>query len=1107
MGSNAQRSQECDNSYTTSVRVGQCLPNRPSVPPMTAPSVPLQCPHTRPPFVCTQSVRLCALFTNTSQKGLKSLMIVKCVDCAEEVKCWTMWWPIVWSLLTAGCVAVMASEEELCPKQCSCLGSLVDCSKRRLTAVPQPIPKWCELLELSYNTLNTIDMNAFIGLKSLFRLDLSHTQMKKLDTNLFINRMTNESENPIQDLKLNNNLLTQFPQLNGLIHLKQLVLHHNNIDSLLNTSTDLYPEIESIDLSNNQLTTIVSNFFANHSSHLNSINLSNNRITSIEKNSFDNLTHLEVLRLSKNRISSVPKELFRKLTALKELDLSRNRLESLEGLVFHGMESLQTLKLRKNQLTNLFDGAFWGLNKIQFLYLDHNNLSSIRKGWLYGLSSLNQLIISHNQIQDIDGDGWEFTSKLSDLDLSNNRIHSITKDTFSRLHSLQYLTLTYNEIAFIDDSAFRLLSALEVLELNHNQISWTIEDSSGSFEGLSRLKTLGLAFNYIKSISKRAFTGLTNLEILDLNDNPIASIQDQSFQWFNNLQELRLNTTDLLCDCTLKWLPIWLKTWSRNHLTTIDAKCKHPKRLLNQSLLVANAEEFICQNYLKPYLIDDFKQSADKPLTALKGDNMTLSCRAASSSPMPMQFQWRKDNQIMNTSVGNLFLETTASVRNGNVTEYTGNLLLTDIQDEDEGRYQCIASNNFGTVYTHKIRINVHVMPAFTKTPSNVTAKAGNTARLECAARGQPMPEISWQKDGGDNFPAAMERRMHVMPSDDVFFIVEVKVSDMGHYTCTATNDAGSQTASAYLNVLEVPTFVRPMSDKEAIVGETAVIECMASGSPKPTLQWTKDGGPIIATERHFFTADNQLLIIVKTKPSDEGEYSCEMSNILGTAKESIFLAITQLISSGDDIKPEEGFSLNSLFGENGKTIGIIVIAVFICIVFTSFIWVIIIYNTRKHNDSYSHANTDDESNSGEFDSIRSLTSRHRHVINKDITSNVFLQINTDETMSVNSGSSAKDSGTGDSAKRQSHEAMDDNYVYEDYEHNAVLSPLYSSGNCCPSDSRSGLHKGLSMDQISSKRKVRKRDSEANHTADKWTTFSPIKSYSVNDMLSVVTDV
>ena len=73
--------------------------------------------------------------------------------------------------------------------------------------------------------------------------------------------------------------------------------------------------------------------------------------------------------------------------------------------------------------------------------------------------------------------------------------------------------------------------------------------------------------------------------------------------------------------------------------------------------------------------------------------------------------------------------------------------------------------------------------------------------------------------------------------------------------------------------------FVKPMESKTVPLGDTAVIECLASGSPKPRLTWTKDGGKLEATERHFFTADNQLLIIVKARESDAGRYECSMHN------------------------------------------------------------------------------------------------------------------------------------------------------------------------------------------------------------------------------------
>lgn len=73
------------------------------------------------------------------------------------------------------------------------------------------------------------------------------------------------------------------------------------------------------------------------------------------------------------------------------------------------------------------------------------------------------------------------------------------------------------------------------------------------------------------------------------------------------------------------------------------------------------------------------------------------------------------------------------------------------------------------------------------------------------------------------------------------------------------------------------------MENKEAVIGASAVLECMASGSPKPQLFWRKNGSPLQTTERHFLTAENQLLIIVGIIPSDAGLYECEMSNSLGS--------------------------------------------------------------------------------------------------------------------------------------------------------------------------------------------------------------------------------
>lgn len=88
-----------------------------------------------------------------------------------------------------------------------------------------------------------------------------------------------------------------------------------------------------------------------------------------------------------------------------------------------------------------------------------------------------------------------------------------------------------------------------------------------------------------------------------------------------------------------------------------------------------------------------------------------------------------------------------------------------------------------------------------------------------------------------------------------------------------------------HIHISESPSFVKPMESKEITEGDPIVIECMAAGLPKPKLLWRKDGGNLIPTERHFFTAEDQLLVIVDTILSDAGIYECEMTNSLGTEK------------------------------------------------------------------------------------------------------------------------------------------------------------------------------------------------------------------------------
>ncbi|XP_071438970.1 leucine-rich repeats and immunoglobulin-like domains protein 3 [Hetaerina americana] len=742
------------------------------------------------------------------------------------------------------------------------------------------------------------------------------------------------------------------------------------------------------------------------------LNLYNNQISFLGNRSFENLTSLVELKLNRNRISGFSKAVFKNLNNLKYLEINRNHLTEIEGLTFTGLINLKVLKLRRNSISALLDGAFFALKSMTELQLDHNEIKAVTKGWLYGLSSLLQLSLSHNRISYIEPSAWESCQGLNKLILSYNRLHTIEKGFFEYLSKLNSLLLNYNKIDYIHEGAFNSTSSLKILELDGNAVSSTIEDMNGAFIGLSHLTSFSLASNKIKSINKNAFTGLGNLKKLNLRNNSITSVQENAFSGMGLLKELFINTTSLLCDCNLAWFPKWLAESSFSD--SVHTVCGHPHPLNGKSVMEIPASNFTCDGFPKPRIIEE-------PGTklALKGDNVSLRCEASSSSSLPMTIQWKKDNlDLKNPNVIHFVRSYNGEAR-GEISE----LKLLNISHNEAGKYQCVVSNQFGTTYSTKSKISVLIYPTFTKTPSNITVKTGHTARLECAAAGQPSPQIAWQKDGGNDFPAARERRMHVMPTDDVFFILNVKTTDMGVYSCTAQNPAGTIVANASLNVLETPHFVKPMESKEVRAGETIVLECMASGSPKPRLTWRKDGSNLVPTERHFFTADDQLLIIVGTTVSDTGMYECEMSNPLGTERGYSFLTIipaSGILQSDDSIA------------------GIVVIAVVCCAVATSIVWVVIIYQARKRAIDNGSGDVAADGRAEVGPSLPTAQLAAAPVIVTAEDSGVTLPSNYMDTDSEHS--SSKDSGTGDSAKRSSDDLLPTAQQPEDSPHHLLLS-------------------------------------------------------------------
>ncbi|XP_033938621.1 leucine-rich repeats and immunoglobulin-like domains protein 2 isoform X1 [Pseudochaenichthys georgianus] len=796
-------------------------------------------------------------------------------------------WPIP-SALVFVLLSLSAWALESCPAPCSCLKGqdevyILDCNRKRLSAAPVDPPEGITLVTMNHNELTVLP---FLG-------DISS-------------------------------------------NITSLSLVHNRISELSMHQLQPYVSLETLDLTSNSITELNVGSFP--SMQLKYLNLSNNRISVLEPGCFENISSsLLVLKLNRNRLAMLPSKVF-KLPLLQFLELKRNKIKIVDSLTFKGMDSLKSLKMQRNSITKLMDGAFFGLNNIEELELEHNNLTEVNKGWLYGLRMLRILRVSQNTIGIIRPDAWEFCQKLEELDLSFNHLTRLEETAFVGLGLLDSLNLGENSISHLGEGVFSGLTSLRTLDIRNNEISWAIEDSIGVFVGMKKLNTLIIQRNKIKSITKKAFEGLDELEHLDLSKNGIMSIHPEAMSHMK-LKEFVLNTSSLLCDCHMQWLGPWLT--ENTFLQSVSAVCAHPASLLAHNVLSIGPQEFVCDDFPKPRIT-----THPETYEALRGNNVTLSCVASSSSDSPMTTAWRKDGEVLYDAE----VQNYARYQEGELI-YTTVLHLLNANFTDEGRYQCVVSNHFGSNYSNRAKLTVNELPSFLKTPMDLTIRTGTMARLECAAEGHPSPQIAWKKDGGTDFPAARERRMHVMPDDDIFFIANVKTEDMGVYSCTAQNAAGSLSANATLTVLETPSFMRPLEDRTVARGETAVLQCIAGGSPAPRLNWTKDDGPLVLTERHFFAAANQLLIIVDAGPADAGKYTCIMSNTLGTERGHIYLGVS----------PSPNCDTGTGYDQDGwTTVGIVVIVVVCCVVGTSLVWVIVIYHMRRKSEDYSISNTDE---------------------------------------------------------------------------------------------------------------------------------------------------
>lgn len=296
--------------------------------------------------------------------------------------------------------------------------------------------KRLEMLNVSYNLINTLNRNEFTKIESLKHLILKGNEISRVDQTAF------HGLHQLKYLDLSENSLNTIPDHlfnHHSLKIETLYLSRNNLSELPKEALKYSSSVVYLDLSHNRIQKLV-NYSFGYMYNLLELYLSNNQIADIEINAFyiDDKALvgpglIEKLDLSNNLLTYLKSPVFFYLTNLRYLLLNNNLLKSIERETFYGVNFMITLDLNINNLTELGFLSNKNFSRLRYLKLAHNNLTSIEPGQFIHLSSL----------------------KL--LDLSSNQIENISDCAFNGIeNSVKKLILNFNSLTQINSCAFTI---------------------------------------------------------------------------------------------------------------------------------------------------------------------------------------------------------------------------------------------------------------------------------------------------------------------------------------------------------------------------------------------------------------------------------------------------------------------------------------------------------------------------------------------------------------------------------------------------------------------------------------------------------------------------
>ncbi|XP_051863567.1 basement membrane-specific heparan sulfate proteoglycan core protein isoform X15 [Drosophila albomicans] len=254
----------------------------------------------------------------------------------------------------------------------------------------------------------------------------------------------------------------------------------------------------------------------------------------------------------------------------------------------------------------------------------------------------------------------------------------------------------------------------------------------------------------------------------------------------------------------------------------------------------------------------------------------------------------------------------------GHIRTDGGRLIFESPRKSDEGQYRCTAENQYDRDEKYVqiyVRGNAPVPPPPRERvyiqPEDYNGEAGDTVRFTCQSTSGALLHYEWLHD---SYPLNPQQQRNIIISGDTLEIRDATARDSGIYTCVGI-DLRSQRnytedARVYIEQRQqppsgdgiAPVIVRFPEANTIVQGSDFSITCESSGSPYPTIKWTKINEQLASNVHQT----GNVLRIINARIENRGFYLCIAENAHGQDQVRASIDIDPRESPSVDISPSQ---------------------------------------------------------------------------------------------------------------------------------------------------------------------------------------------------------